>query len=98
MKLVVLQENLKTAVALTSHFTSPKAQLPILGNILLRADKTKLTLSSTNLEISVKTSIAAKIEEEGEIGAGLVRLGCQVPDTRSLGDLHEEIAASTIGA
>ncbi len=67
MKLVVLQENLKTAVALTSHFTSPKAQLPILGNILLKADKTKLTLSSTNLEISVKTSIAAKIEEEGEI-------------------------------
>jgi len=67
MKLTVLQENLKTAVALSSHFTSPKAQLPILGNILLKADKTKLTLSSTNLEISVKTSIAAKIEEEGEI-------------------------------
>ena len=67
MKLVVLQENLKNAVNLTSHFTSPKAQLPILGNILLKADKTKLTLSSTNLEISVKTSIGAKIEEEGEI-------------------------------
>lgn len=67
MKLTVLQENLKTAVALTSHFTSPKAQLPILGNILLKADKTKLNLSSTNLEISVITSIAAKIEDEGEI-------------------------------
>lgn len=67
MKLTVLQENLKNAVSLTSHFTSPKAQLPILGNILLKTDKTKLTLSSTNLEISVKTSIGAKIEEEGEI-------------------------------
>ncbi len=67
MKLTVLQENLKNAVSLTSHFTSPKAQLPILGNILLKTDKTKLTLSSTNLEISVKTAIAAKIEEEGEI-------------------------------
>lgn len=67
MKIVVLQENLKNAVSLTSHFTSPKAQLPILGNILLRADKTKLTLSSTNLEISINTSIGAKVEQEGEI-------------------------------
>lgn len=67
MKLTVLQENLKNAVGLTSHFTSPKAQLPILGNILLKAEKTKFTLSSTNLEISVTTSIAAKIEKEGEI-------------------------------
>jgi len=67
MKLTVLQENLKNAVSLTSHFTSPKAQLPILGNILLKAEKTKFTLSSTNLEISVTTSIAAKIEKEGEI-------------------------------
>ncbi len=67
MKLVVLQENLKNSVNLTSHFTSPKAQLPILGNILLKAEKSKLYLSSTNLEISVKTSIAAKVFEEGEI-------------------------------
>ena len=67
MKLVLLQENFKNAVSLTSHFTSPKAQLPILGNILLKAEKSKLYLSATNLEISVTTSIAAKIEEEGEI-------------------------------
>lgn len=67
MKITVLQENLKDAVNLTSRFTSPKAQLPILGNILLKAEKTKLILSSTNLEISVKTSISAKIEDEGEI-------------------------------
>ena len=67
MKLTVLQENLKNSVNLTSHFTSPKAQLPILGNILLKAGKTKLTLSATNLETSIETSITAKIEEEGEI-------------------------------
>mgnify|MGYP001576221918 CR=1 FL=1 len=67
MKLTVLQENFKNSVGVTSHFTSPKAQLPILGNILLRADKTKLTLSATNLETSIETSITAKIEIEGEI-------------------------------
>lgn len=67
MKLTLLQENLKNAVSITSHFTSPKAQLPILGNILLKANKSKLTLSATNLEISIVTSIGAKVEEEGEI-------------------------------
>ncbi len=67
MKLTVLQENLKNAVSLASRFVSPKAQLPILGNILLKTDKLKLTLSATNFETSVKTSIGAKIIEEGEI-------------------------------
>ncbi len=67
MKITVLQDNLKRAVSLTSHFISPKAQLPILGNVLLKAENSKLTLSATNLEISIVTSIAAKVEEEGEI-------------------------------
>src|SRR3989344_9452110 len=67
MKLTVLQENLKKSVNLVSHFISNKAQLPILSNILIRADKSKLTLSATNLENSITTSIAVKIEKEGEI-------------------------------
>lgn len=67
MKFTSLQENLKIAVNTTSRFISPKAQLPILGNILIKATKTKLILSSTNLETSVSISVGAKIEEEGEI-------------------------------
>lgn len=67
MKLISLQENIKKAVNLASHFISNKAQLPILANILIKADKTKLTLSATNLENSITVSIAAKIEQEGEI-------------------------------
>lgn len=67
MKLTVLQENLTKAVTQASRFTNTRSQLPILGNILFRATKTKLTISSTNLEISVLSQIGAKIEEEGEI-------------------------------
>ena len=67
MKLNTLQENLGKAISTASRFTTSKAQLPILGNILLSANKTKLTVSSTNLEISISTSIGAKIEEEGQI-------------------------------
>jgi DNA polymerase-3 subunit beta len=67
MKLTVLQENLAKAVTQASRFVSLRSQLPILGNILLRATKTKLCVSSTNLEISILTEFGAKIEEEGEI-------------------------------
>lgn len=67
MKLTILQDNLKNAVNLTSHFISLKAQLPILSNILLKTDKSRLILSATNLETSISTSIGAKIETEGEI-------------------------------
>lgn len=67
MKTTVLQENLQKAVALSSHFVLQKAQLPILSNILIQAKKSKLILSSTNLETSVSTSIGAKVEIDGEI-------------------------------
>jgi len=67
MKFVVLQENIRNAVNLTSHFTANKSQLPLLGNILLKANKTKLILSSTNLETSISVSISAQVEQPGEI-------------------------------
>ena len=67
MKLQILQENFAKAISQAGHFTSSRAQLPILGNILLSAKKTKLNISSTNLEISFTTSLSAKIEKDGEI-------------------------------
>lgn len=67
MKINTLQTTLAKGILLASRFTTSKAQLPILGNILLTTNKTKLNISSTNLEISISTSIGAKIEEEGQI-------------------------------
>lgn len=67
MKLQILQENLEKALGITSKFTNNKAQLPILGNILLSARKNKILISSTNLEISACVQVGAKIDEEGEI-------------------------------
>lgn len=67
MKLQILQENLSKALSTASRFTSSRAQLPILGNILLSAKKTNLTISSTNLEISVSIQVGAKVEEDGDI-------------------------------
>lgn len=67
MKLQILQENLEKAVNITTRFASTKAQLPILGNILLSVRKSKIYISSTNLEISASVQVGAKVDEEGEI-------------------------------
>ena len=67
MKLQVLQENLSKALATASRFTSARAQLPVLGNILISSKKTKLLVSATNLETSVSISVGAQIDKEGEI-------------------------------
>ena len=67
MKLQILQENLEKAVGIASRFASARAQLPILGNILISTQRTKVYVNSTNLEVSVSVQVGAKIETEGEI-------------------------------
>jgi len=67
MKVQILQENFSKALSVASRFASSKAQLPVLGNIYLSAQKNRLQIISTNLEISVATSIGAQVEKPGEI-------------------------------
>lgn len=67
MKLTILQQNLANALVTASRFASTRAQLPVLGYILLSVGKTKAQISATNLEISVAANIGAKVEKEGEI-------------------------------
>lgn len=67
MKFQVLQENIEKAVNITSRFANTRAQLPVLGNILITTRKSKIYITSTNLEISASIQIGAKIDEEGDI-------------------------------
>lgn len=67
MKIEVLQENLAKSLSLASRFVNTRAQLPVLGNILLSVKGSKLKISSTNLEVSVSTLVGARVEKEGEI-------------------------------
>lgn len=67
MKVQILQENFSKALSIASRFASSKAQLPVLGNIYLAAQKNRLQIISTNLEISVATSIGAQVKTAGEI-------------------------------
>lgn len=67
MKLVCSKENFKKALSLVSKIVGSTTSLPILSNILLKTQSGQLQVFSTNLEIAVKTSIGAQIEENGQI-------------------------------
>lgn len=67
MRAQVLQESLSKAIGVAARFTAARAQLPVLGNILISAGTNKLTLSATNLEMSTALTIGAKVDEVGEV-------------------------------
>lgn len=66
MKFTVLKENLNKALSIVGKSISTRPQLPILGNILIKAGEHSLTLSSTNLETGISYSLGAKIDTQGQ--------------------------------
>jgi len=52
-------------LAIVGRAVATRATLPVLSNVLLATDQSRLKLSATNLEISINCWIGAKVEEEG---------------------------------
>ena len=67
MKITFLSDNLQKKISFLNHAVSSRGQLPILSNFLLEAKNGKLTISATDLEIGISSSIAVNIEKEGRI-------------------------------
>lgn len=67
MRFISLQENLKKGLNIVGHATTKNVNLPILNNILIKAQGGNIYLISTNLEIGVTCQLRGKIEAEGEI-------------------------------
>jgi len=65
MKIICTQENLSRGLQLVSHIASKNISLPILNNVLLKAERGVLKLMTTNLETGVVCRIRGKVEKEG---------------------------------
>jgi DNA polymerase-3 subunit beta len=65
MKFSCTKENLSQALSLTSGLTGKNVNLPILGNILLKADQQKVDVIATNLELAIVVSVRAKVDTAG---------------------------------
>lgn len=66
MKFTVLQENIKEALYITGHITGKNINLPILNNVLIKADQGNISFISTDLELGIINKKRGKVEKEGE--------------------------------
>jgi len=67
MKLICEQKQLLRGLVIASKAISSNNTLPILNNILIKAEGQKLYFSATNLEIAVEYYIDAEVKNEGVI-------------------------------
>jgi len=68
MEVSVLQERFAKALSIVSRVAaSTKTTLPVLSNILIRAEGKKLMLTATNLELATVDSLGAKVKKGGTI-------------------------------
>ena len=67
MHVSILQENLLKALTKTGRIVSPKAQLPIMQNVLLSASSTRFSVTATSLEMTEVAVARAKVEKDGGI-------------------------------
>src|SRR5512142_1311265 len=67
MRVSVLQENLAKGLSITSRAVPTRPSMPVLGNVLLTTEESRLKLSATNLELGITARVGAQVEEDGAI-------------------------------
>lgn len=78
MKLFCSRSDLDYAINIVSKAISPNNTLPVLNNILIKAEGKKLYFSSTNLEIAISCVIDADVRSEGSITVPAKLIGSYV--------------------
>jgi len=66
MRFIGTQENLKRGLNIVGHITTKNINLPILNNILIKAENGNIELIGTNLEIGITHKLRGKIEKDGQ--------------------------------
>jgi len=67
MKFECQTPELLSIISTAARFAEKRANLPVLGSVLLSADGNRLTARATNLECGIEITIPAKIQSEGVV-------------------------------
>jgi len=65
MKISIEKDQILEALQKVQSIVGQRTTLPILSNVLLEAEDGKLTLSTTDMEVSVRTSLEADVSQSG---------------------------------
>ncbi len=101
MKFRIEQANFTKTLLAAGRSVHPKANLPVLSNVLISTKANKLEVVSTNLETATKVTTACKSEVEGKttvVGRSLLEFVSQLPEGEVVFELlGEEAVISTKG-
>lgn len=67
MRFNVSQADFATGLGIAGKAVSSRNTLPILSGILVRADKDRLTLTATDLEIGIEAPVPAEVIDPGQV-------------------------------
>lgn len=67
MRLTCSQKDLANALSITNKAVGVNSTLPVLNNVLIKAEGKNLYFTATNLEIAINYWIEAEIKNEGEV-------------------------------
>ena len=65
MKLKIPKASLLEGLQRVQNVVSTRSTLPILANVLFTAEKDKLWLTTTDLEVSVRCAVEAEVQKTG---------------------------------
>jgi DNA polymerase III subunit beta len=74
MKLTISKEQILNGLQAVQNIVSTRTTLPILSNVLLRAEGTRLELTATDLDVTISCSVEATIERVGATTLPVKRL------------------------
>ena len=84
MKITVSKDELVTKLGVVSRAVSSRGTVQVLSGILLSADADTLSLAATDMELSLRTTLEARIEGDGAVlipGKLLVDLARLLPES-----------------
>ena len=86
MKITVSRDELVAKLGIVSRAVSTRGTVQVLSGILLAADGETLTLAATDMELSLRTTLDARVEGDGAVvipGKPLVELARLLPESEA---------------
>jgi DNA polymerase-3 subunit beta len=83
MKITILKDNIKSGLDGVGRVVNPQLNLPVLSNILIKAEGSGVKFFATDLELAITKSVFGKVVEEGTITIPHQTLSSIVNNTQS---------------
>ncbi|MDA7790528.1 DNA polymerase III subunit beta [Opitutales bacterium] len=91
MKFKINRDHFSAGLQLVSSVVGSRKTMPILQNVLIEAKEDSVSLSTTNLDLGMKCSIVATIEEVGSVTLPVKELGRII---RELADMEVNVTST----